>query len=381
MTEFSTIPQHSIRCGYFPICPGCSFQDDVVNPPIWGEIKEFFSSYTAISLTVGSVIGWRTRSKLAVRGVASHPHIGLFKRGTHEVISIPDCPLHHPYINRAYVSVYEQMILSKIEPYDELKRSGTLRYVQFAVERKNRRIQLAVVINRQARDPQIDKYVKQLYTTGKFLGIWVNLQPEATNRIFGESWYLAEGEPYLTETLGGIEISLHPACFAQAHLELFELILASIKQSVLPGMRVVEFYAGVGVIGLTCSALSREVVCCEINPFAESCFQLSRLKLPLSVQEKVRFVSGDAGRLCALVEEADVVIVDPPRKGLDPELLQRLCHATHLKQLIYLSCGFISFKKECVLLMQHGWEIEKAEGYLLFPGSDHVETLCVLRRP
>jgi tRNA/tmRNA/rRNA uracil-C5-methylase (TrmA/RlmC/RlmD family) len=333
-----------------------------------------------ISLSVGSLVGWRTRSKLAVRGTVSTPQIGLIKRGTHEVIGIPDCPLHHPYLNRACASAREQMIASKIEPYHELKRSGVLRYLQFAVERKNRKIQLAVVINRQGRDPQIDKFVKQLYSTGQFLGIWVNLQPEATNRIFGESWYLAEGEPYLTEKLGGIEISLHPACFAQAHLELFEQILSSIRSSILPGQRVVEFYAGVGVIGLNCAEKSRHVVCSEINPYAERCFQLSKLKLPLAVQEKIEFREGDAGAMCHLADEADVVIVDPPRKGLDPKLLKKLCEAPHLKQLVYLSCGFFSFKQECERLMEHGWRIEKAEGYLLFPGSDHVETLCVLKK-
>lgn len=378
MTEFSTMNKPSIHCAYFPQCSGCSFQENVTHPPIWEDVQSFFNKQ-AILIT-GSTIHWRTRSKLAVRGSIENPQIGLFRQNTHDVVSIPHCPLHHPYINRAYQTVQEAMIRSKIPPYNEQTITGAIRYLQFAVERRNRKIQLAVVINRKGRDPQIDKFVKQLYTSGQFQGIWINIQPGSTNRILGDTWYLAEGEPYLTDTVGGVELFLHPACFAQAHLELFEKILSSIKESLLPEEKVVEYYAGVGVIGLACVSKSEQVLCTEINPFASECFSLSRLKLPMPLQKKIHYLTGDAGALAHLVDESTVVIVDPPRKGLDPALLLKLCQAPHLKQIIYLSCGFYSFQKECEQLLEQGWQIEKAEGYLLFPGSNHVEVLCVLRK-
>lgn len=382
MAEFSTSSSF-LSCSHFPLCSGCEMQGCVAHPPVEEEVKSFFLSINpslVVPLYVGEVTGWRTRSKLAVRGSALDPKIGLFRRGTHEVVAIPDCPLHHPAINKAYCALREKMVEKKLAPYEEGKLAGLIRYLQFAVERKSRRVQLTVIVNRSGKDPLVEKFVKQLYTERMFLGIWVNYQAESTNRIFGHKWELVAGEPYLWEKLGGVDCAFHPACFIQAHLSLFEQILESIRQSILPNSRIVEFYAGIGVIALSLARLSSEIVCSEVNPYAEECFHLSRLLLTREVQKKVSFVSGKAGENVHLIEGAEVVIVDPPRKGIDPPLLDALLAASHLKQIIYLSCYFPSFKRDSEKLVNQGWRVEKAEGYLLFPGTDHVEVLSVWRK-
>ena len=346
-------------------------------------MKCFFESIDP-SLTVPlyhqEIIGWRTRSKLAVRGTFLNPEVGLFKKGSHDVVSIPDCPLHHPAINKAYAVVKRKIIETKLTPYEEGKLTGILRYLQFVVERKSRRVQLTVIVNRRGKDPVVDRFIKELYKEGDFLGIWVNYQPESTNRIFGQKWELISGEPYFWENLQGLSFALHPACFAQAHLALFEKILISIQQTIIKNSRIVEFYAGIGIIGLSVAHLSQKVSCSEINPHAEECFHLSRLQLKSDLQRRVSFVLGSAEETVHLVDEADVVIVDPPRKGVDPCLLDKILNSPHLKQIIYISCGFQSFKRDCQRLVEAGWRVEKAEAYLLFPGTNHVEMLCVLNR-
>ncbi|MBX3718310.1 MAG: class I SAM-dependent RNA methyltransferase [Parachlamydiales bacterium] len=383
MTEFSTIPSDQIRCNYFPICSGCEIHDGVTSPQIYNDVKSFFQSMDPsllVPLYHQEIIGWRTRSKLAVRGREIEPEIGLFKKGTHEVVSIPDCPLHHPAINKAYEAVRQKIIEMKLPPYREDQLTGILRYLQFVVERKSRRVQLSLSVNRQGKDPVIDRFVKQLYKEGMFLGIWVNYLPGSTNRIFGDKWELIAGEPYLVENLCGLTFSLHPACFAQAHLSLFEKILKSVQQSIQKDSSVVEFYAGIGVIGLSVVHLCKKVICSEINPYSEECFHLSRLQLAPDLQKKVSFILGSVEKKLDLVDQGDVLIVDPPRKGLDPCLLDKILSSSHLKQLIYVSCGFYSFKRDCEKLLEKGWKVEKAEAYLLFPGTNHVETLCVLTR-
>lgn len=383
MTEFSTIPSSQIRCNYFPICSGCEIHDQVTSPRIYDDVRNFFKSIDpslTISLHHQESIGWRTRSKLAVRGNELEPEIGLFKKGTHEVVSIYDCPLHHPAINKAYEAVRQKIIEMKFPPYQEDQLNGVLRYLQFVVERKSRRVQLSLTVNRSGKDPVVDRFVKQLYEERMFLGIWVNYLPESTNRIFGEKWELIVGEPYLVENLCGLTFSLHPACFAQAHLSLFERILKSIQQSIKTEANVVELYAGIGVIGLCIAHLSQKVICSEINPYAEECFQLSRLQLKPDLQKKVSFVEGSVEKKLNLVDQGEVLIVDPPRKGLNLCLVDKILASPHLKQLIYLSCGFYSFKRDCEKLLENGWKVEKVEAYLLFPGTNHVETLCVLTR-
>lgn len=378
-TEFSTI----LHCNYFPLCSGCSIQGQVSPPPIWKDITEFFhlaAPNVPLSLKTGSVTGWRTRSKLAVRGNSQVPEIGLFKQGSHAVVSIPDCPLHHPAINRLYESVRKKIVECKIEPYDEELGRGILRYVQFVVERKTNRVQLTLVVNRQSLDPSLEKFARSLYHAGSLHSLYFNFQPAQSNTIFGREWHFFDGETYLWERIGSADCAFHPACFGQAHLELFEQTLATVRAWVPSDASVLELYAGVGVIGFNLVSQSRDVLCVEINPYAAECFHLSRLKLPLEDQKKITMQISSSEAALSSIPGRDVIVVDPPRKGLDAVILAALCEAPENTQLIYLSCGPLSFQRDVKKLLARGWVIEKAESYLFFPGSDHVEILCSLRR-
>ncbi|MBS0604787.1 MAG: class I SAM-dependent RNA methyltransferase [Verrucomicrobia bacterium] len=379
MTEFSTV----LKCEYFPLCSGCQRQGDISSPPVWEDVKSFFQRTApdlSLALIVKEVTGWRTRSKLAVRGSSAHPEIGLFKQGSHQVVSIPTCPLHHPSINVICAKVKKILIERRIDPYDEERGTGILRYLQFVVERKTRRVQLGLIVNRQAKDSVLDGFVKQLYSEGGLHSVWLNFQPDRTNRIFGEQWEFCEGEPYLWERLGIADCAFHPACFGQAHLSLFEDVLRRIREWILPNASIIELYAGIGVIGLNLAPESKEIVCVEINPFASECFELSRLKLQVEQQKKISMQISSSEDAVRLISGRQAIIVDPPRKGLDPKVLEGLFKADLGAQLVYLSCGPISFQRDAEKLIAHGWKIEKAEGYLFFPGSDHVEILCCFKK-
>ncbi|MBI3237196.1 MAG: class I SAM-dependent RNA methyltransferase [Chlamydiales bacterium] len=318
------------------------------------------------------------RAKLAIRGTFQKPEIGLFKKQTHDVISIPDCPLHHPSILKAYAILKEAIIEIQIPPYDEKKQTGTLRYVQFLVENMSQKVQLALAIHAHEKTPPIEKLIAKISKDPLFSGIWLNYQKEATNQIFGQKWEHVHGNLYAIEKLNGISFFFHPACFSQAHLALFEKILQSIRSSLLKGKRVLDLYSGVGVIGLSVANLCSSVVCSEITSFAKECFELSRSYLDPSLQ--ATFVLGSSQSLLHLLDSTDVLLVDPPRKGLDPSLLDKIAATSSISQIIYVSCYFPSFQRDCQKLIEMGWKIKKAEGYLLFPGTDQVETLCVFEK-
>ena len=377
MTMFSTI----LECDYFPLCSGCEIHGDVSSPPVWGVVKNFFNvaaPNVAIQLIVGQATQWRNRAKLAVRGTSKHPEIGLFKQGSHQVISIPTCPLHHPSINRICAKVRQALIDLQIEPYQEERGAGVVRYLQFVVEEKTGRVQLTLVVN--LNDPQLERCVKLLYTQEELHSIWLNFQAERTNTIFSDQWQLCEGEPFLWEAFGGVECAYHPACFGQANKPLFIQALQRIREWAEPNQRILEFYAGVGVIGLNLVNQSKKVTCVEINPFASECFHLSRLKLAPEIQSKISMKISSTKEALPMIAGTDIVIVDPPRKGLDRQVLDTLCQTKELSQILYLSCGPISFQRDCEKLLAQGWKVDNAEAYLFFPGSNHVEILCSLKR-
>lgn len=379
MPKFPT--SSSNCCALLASCFGCASQERLLAPASHAEVKRFFNTYAPeidVPLIHKELSGWRTRAKLAVRGTTIDPQIGLFQQGTHQIIPVSHCPLHHPAINRAYKSVYDTMKHRGIIPYCEKSGGGQLRYVQFVVERKTRRIQLTLVVVKE--DPFIEKWVKQLYIEGGFHSIWLNIQSEATNTIFGDRWKLYEGEPYIEDRIADITFSFHPACFMQAHLSLFEDLIRSVQRHIFTHKHVLDLYAGVGIIGLNCAVKSKAVSCVEYNPYAQECFDLSLWKCLPEMQKKVQFFQGPVEKYLDMIQDAEVVIVDPPRKGLEASVLQAILAAKKTEQLIYISCHPLSFFRDCAQLLEKGWRVALAETYLLFPGSDHIELLCILER-
>ena len=366
LTQFSTAE-------HLATCPACQFQ--AASPAIWEEISAFFEERGhTIPLIEGDLVGWRTRAKLAVRGGVNNPAIGLFKSGSHEVVSALDCPMHCPSINEGLRLLREEMIKAQIVPYHEARGSGILRYVQLVVERKTERIQLTLVV--QKRDNSVDNLLQALSGSPFWHSIWLNFQKGPTNTIFGQEWEHCSGEREFWESLHGQDVCFHPSCFAQANLTLFEKILASIERETLPNSAIVEYYAGVGVISLCLLDKAKSAALNEITPLSEECFRKSLSRLQ---KTNASFHLGPAEKHTSLLKNAEVVIVDPPRKGIEAFLKAEICRSS-AKQLIHISCSWKSFQRDCLYFLENGWTIEKAEAYLFFPGSDEVEILCFLKK-
>ncbi len=345
-------------CPHFSHCSGCEVAD-FLNPPIWRDALQFFCKRSIEPDFISQGFSQtRFKAKLAVR---PGPHIGLFKRNTHEVISIPHCQVHHPSINKAVSILNEEIVRHNIIPYQE-NHTGALRYIQLFADRASHQIQLTLITTQPLPSP----FIQSLLKHNLWHSIWINHHPDANNCILGPSWQHLYGPPFLWQTLNQTPIAFHPGAFSQTHLPLFEKMVQKIQTWVHPSDSILELYAGVGAIGLTLRHPSITLV--ENNPFAHLSFQQSRSPIPY---------------LCIDAKGADLtphnlIIVDPPRKGLDPLLLKKL--TDHRGRLIYVSCGFDSFKRDAQVLLSSGWKIKEAQGYLLFPGTNHVEILALFEK-
>ena len=135
-----------ILCSHFSHCSGCALNTDVTSLNLFKEAKEFFAKrgIPDLQLHAGSTCSWRCRAKLPIRGTKEEPLIGLFQEGSHQVVEIPNCKVHHPLINQAVHLLKQWIITHQIVPYEEKTGKGILRYVQFAVDRENKKIQLLV---------------------------------------------------------------------------------------------------------------------------------------------------------------------------------------------------------------------------------------------
>lgn len=350
MKEFSTCSN----------CLGCHLSDS--EPAECFKIRAFLGKN--ISLNKGRSFGWRTKVKLAVRGTAKDPRIGLFYPGTHDILDLPQCPTHHPKINEAIFELKKWIIQEKIEPYHEETHRGELRYVQMFIGRETERIQLVLVTQGKETDPSS---IEKLWNSSPLWhSIWMNIQSSPTNQILGSDWHCCFGNPFLSQKCGNRIIQFHPGAFAQSNLCLFDQILAKIESWVSKEARILEIYAGCGAISLHLENLCQSAILIEENPYAYLSFQES------SPPSHFDYIVGDAKKAIPYLEMAEWIIVDPPRKGLDPSLLKALGE-TSLKRLIYISCCKESFQRDAIYLQKAGWELEDAAMFWLFHGTKHIE--------
>jgi tRNA/tmRNA/rRNA uracil-C5-methylase (TrmA/RlmC/RlmD family) len=187
-------------------------------------------------------------------------------------------------------------------------------------------------------------------------------------------------------------IPLHfpPNVFRQANLDSFTNIVGRIRERMQQfdkddnTVACVELYGGVGTIGLHVSDMVTSLVSSDENPNNSRCYYDSVRLLPTDIQARLVYQQLNAADMITsnsdlFQRRCQVLIVDPPRKGLDIEVVNYLCKDgwKTMKLVVYVSCGFLAFQRDCDLLLKSGkWKMEFAEGYLLFPGSDAIETLA-----
>ena len=187
-------------------------------------------------------------------------------------------------------------------------------------------------------------------------------------------------------------IPLHfpPNVFRQANLDSFTNIVARIRERLADdnnncnnSVNCIELYGGVGTIGLHVADTISSLVSSDENPNNAKCFYDSVRALPTDIQSRLVYRQKNAADMItseqSLFERSQVLIVDPPRKGLDIEVVDYLCTKGYktMKLVVYVSCGFQAFQRDCDALIKSGrWKVEFAEGYLLFPGSDAIETIA-----
>jgi len=404
--------------------PSSRYIGDPRSAPLVKKAKKYFGGMNIPFVSyVGELSGWRTVSKLPVRRANDKSCvIGLFKPKSHTIVQVPNCGAHHPSINNIIEILQREVDNYEITPYNELDGVGMLRYVCINVERCTGKVQLTLVWNaspyKDGDDGEgkekLDTFTKYLVAKSdsiKLHSLWVhfNAQSKHADNIFdfgsatdgSRLWKHIHGPKEIVESLDlsqstTNEVKLHfpPNVFRQANLDAFTKIVAEIRKYVMTynASRAekelptcVELYGGVGTIGLNLCDLTSSFVSSDENPHNKLCFEKSAKLLSSENRKKCTYIPKNATDVIreagVLSKNCEIIVVDPPRKGLDDYVSQSFIDADGPKLLVYVSCGFDAFMRDCDKLLKSGqWKLDKAEGHLLFPGSDAIETLAFFRR-
>jgi tRNA/tmRNA/rRNA uracil-C5-methylase (TrmA/RlmC/RlmD family) len=322
---------------------------------------------------------FRRRARLAIRGRADAPKLGIFQAGTHQVVHIPRCLVQHPLINRVAAKTRDALARHRVLTYSDNAHAGIARYLQVVVERETERAQVTLVTNGTTPEAVLPALKDLQDSLGDELqGLWWNGNPERTNTILGAHWVHLAGERYVEDRSGDARIFYPPSAFGQSNLDLAMQLAASVRALSKPGERVAELYAGVGAIGLGMAASAAELHLNELGEGSLEGLYAGIAALPEDVQQRVHVHPGSAGDSVSIIGGADFVIVDPPRKGLDPQLLSELCR-TPPRRLAYVSCDVGSFERDCRPLLG-AMRLRSLDAYDLFPHTEHLETLALFER-
>jgi 23S rRNA (uracil1939-C5)-methyltransferase len=333
-----------------------------------------------VPLASGARTGFRLRARLALRGHVGSPKVGIFARDSHRVVHIPNCLVHHPLINRAASVVLRALAETRMTLYSERAHLGVARYLQVVIERRSQTAQLVLVGNSPNSEPAAAclKLIQERLGA-ELHSLWFSANCDSSNTILGATFEHRQGPPTVVERFGGGDIHYPPGAFGQSNPDLAQRIIEQVRRALPQDSKVVELYAGVGAIGLSVLSQVREMRLNEMSPSSLQGLELGIASLDPAERSKVTVLPGAAAP--EHLGQADVVIVDPPRRGLDPALADHLAEQPP-ERLLYISCDPRSLLDDTERLEGKGrLRLVELNSFDLFPYTEHIETLARFERP
>lgn len=308
---------------------------------------------------------------------------GYYARRSHRVVCHSDCLLQDSIFTEIASFCAESCDMLGISAYDELCGKGELRH---AVMRKNRadEIMLCLVVT----DPENPKY--DLLADSVALrfpsvrSIHLNENKNATNVIFGEKTRLIKGEKTLSDTLCGKRFFLSPNSFYQVNSEMAEKLyyIAGEKAGIKENEVVLDLYCGAGTIGISLCGESNPLCGVEIVKEAVRDARINALENGRT-DANTLFVCGDARegvkRCTERFGKPGVIIVDPPRKGLEQSVIDGIIGCGP-ERVLYISCNPATLARDCALLSSAGYMPESVTPVDLFPRTGHIESVVLLKK-
>jgi tRNA/tmRNA/rRNA uracil-C5-methylase (TrmA/RlmC/RlmD family) len=334
-----------------------------------------------VAVICGETAGFRHRARLAIRGRLGSPKVGLFELNTHRVVHIPNCSVQHPLINRVASVVRQALVEARVTCYSDKAHLGLARYLQVVVERSTQTAQVLIVANCATLEPLAACLQLIQERLGADLhSLWFNANLERSNVILGANFENWCGPQSVVECFGGAAVHYPPGAFGQSNLDIAQRIVGQLRAQIPKGASVAEFYAGVGAIGLSILDCVREIRMNEANPQALMGLELGLARLGPADRAKVSVLPGTAGVAGPAARGAQVVIADPPRKGLDPDLTEYLSEHPP-EHFHYISCGLESFMVDTARLISRGkLRLGALSVFNLLPFTEHVETVARFER-
>lgn len=310
------------------------------------------------------------------------PVAGFYAGRTHSIIPVENCCIQSKHTESVLPAVLKWMEENHIPAYDEKSGRGLVRHILTRAGFHTGEIMVCLVINGK-KLPAADSLIRTLVQIPGMTSISFSPNTSRTNVILGESCQTIWGSPYITDSIGAISFRISPLSFYQVNPVQTEKLYAAALAFADPGPEDViwDLYCGIGTISLFMAKKAARVCGVEIVPQA---IDNARENAALNGIDNAKFFVGKAEEVLPSVYKgkhihADIIVVDPPRKGCDQSLLD--CIITmQPRKVVYVSCDPATLARDLRILEDGGFKVEKVQCADMFPHSVHVETVVLMTK-
>ena len=373
-------------CPYYGRCGGCDFRHMDRTEELAAKRQRVQdalrriggSAVTVEGIDGGAPLHYRNKSQYPV---AADGSVGFYKARSHQVVPVAQCLIQKPQADAAAQALRTYIASCGVSCYDEKTRRGLVRHLYIRTNGAGQSL-ICVVANgkKLPGEEELVRLLRQAApeTVGVVLG--VNTQP--TGAVLGTEYRTLWGADVLTDTLCGLTFRLSVPSFYQVNREMAERLYArAVEFAGLTGTEtVLDLYCGAGTITQVMARHAGRVIGAEIVPEA---IEDAKANAKRNNVENVEFFCGDASAVAADLAarglRPDVICVDPPRKGLAPEVVRAAAQMAP-RRIVYVSCDPATLARDVKLFGQEGYEAVRAAAVDMFPGTANVETVVLLSK-
>jgi 23S rRNA (uracil1939-C5)-methyltransferase len=370
-------------------CGGCSLQPfSPLGQEQWkGElVRQTLQRIGGLNVPVEPLmaspqeLGYRNRAIIPLeRSPEGRLRAGFYRRGSHRIVNMNRCPVLDPRLD-ALIAPLKADLEASPWPVDRHGRDGGgLRHLALRVGQNSGELLLTLIASDADLEGLSDQAQVWMRRWPELVGVTLNLQPQPTNLLFGPETRTLAGRDWLHERFAGLVLQIASDTFFQVNTSQAERLVPLLESALptAPGL-LVDAYCGIGTYSLPMARLGWEVLGLELHSGSVALAQRNAALNGLS--ERCRFQTTDvAEALDSVLPLTRALLLDPPRKGLDPRVLAAIA-ACPPPQLLYLSCDPATLARDLRQLCTEGYQLISVQPIDFFPNTTHVETLARLTR-
>ena len=332
-------------------------------------------------LSAPTCYGYRNKAQYPVASKKNKAYAGFFRAGTHQVVENQRCLILPEETDAVKAAVMDYVNQCRVTVYDEETHKGLLRHIYVRRGAVSGQVLVCLVVNGR-KLPHVPELLDRLKKIPGFTTLVLSVNTKAGNAVLGDEFITLYGPGYIEDTLCGLTFRLSPRSFYQVnHHQAQRLYEAAISQAgITKEDTVLDLYCGVGTITLCMAKAAGKVIGVEVIPQA---VEDAKDNAKRNGIENAEFFCGDAGAAALDLEakgiKADVVVVDPPRKGLNADTIEAL-HRFSPRRIVYVSCDPATLARDVALLKERGYRLKNAMAADLFPRCAHVESIVCLTK-